>query len=77
MIEAIKFLCVVLVISLLTAACQPDTPNQSAEVPMKQEPTPEAKVEASTKSINPENWPLHNPSLSVIPEWKNVSLTCW
>lgn len=68
MIETFKFLCVVLVIGLLTAACQPDTPNQSNEAPMKQELTPEAKVEARTKPINPENWPLQEAVIVRDPE---------
>ncbi|MDX2416922.1 MAG: glycoside hydrolase family 3 N-terminal domain-containing protein, partial [Xanthomonadales bacterium] len=58
MIEAIKFMCVALAISLLTVACQPETPTQSTEVSMKQEPTPDAPVEAEIKLINPEDWPL-------------------
>ena len=58
MIEAVKFMCVALVISLLTVACQPKTPTQSTEVSMKQESTPDAHVEAETKLINPEDWPL-------------------
>lgn len=61
MIEAFKFMCAALVISLLTTACQPDTPNQSSEVPMKQESTPEAQVESETQLINPEDWPLQPP----------------
>jgi beta-glucosidase len=58
MIEAVKFMCVSLIISLLTAACQPDAPNQSAEVSMKQESAPEAQIEAETALINPGDWPL-------------------
>jgi beta-glucosidase len=61
MIEALKLMCIVLVSSLLTMACQPETPNQSAEVPMKQETTPESQVESETKLINPEDWPLQQP----------------
>jgi len=58
MIEAVKFMCIAFVISLLTVACQPDTPNQSSEVTMEQESAPEAQIEAELKLINPEVWPL-------------------
>ena len=61
MIEAVKFMCVVLAISLLTVACQSETPNQSTEAPMKQEPAPSAQTELEAKLINPETWPLQQP----------------
>ena len=64
MIEALKFMCVALAISLSTTACQPDTPTQSTEVPMKKESTPEAKIEARTKLINPETWPLQQTAMT-------------
>ncbi len=57
MIEAIKFTCVAFIISLMTVACQPDAPNQSTEMPMKQESAPEAQTEAEPRLINPEDWP--------------------
>ena len=65
MIEALKSMCVALVIGLITIACQPDSPNHSTEAPMKQESAPESQIEAETKLINPEDWrpvwtgPLH------------------
>jgi len=58
MIEAVKFVCIALAISLLTTACQPDTRIQSTEVSMKQESTPGEQVKTETKLINPETWPL-------------------
>ena len=61
MSTAVKFASLALAITLLTMACQPDTPTTSAEVSMKQEPTPEAQIEAETRLINPEAWPLQQP----------------
>jgi beta-glucosidase len=58
MIEAAKFVSIAFAISLLTAACQPETPIQSTEVAMKQESTPDAQVETESELINPEIWPL-------------------
>jgi beta-glucosidase len=58
MTEAVKIICVALAISLLTLACQPETPIQSKETFMKQEPTPDEQVETESIPINPEIWPL-------------------
>ena len=57
MIEAVIFMCMALIISMLTAAWQPDAPNQSAEVSMKRESAPEAQIEAKKALINPGDWP--------------------
>ena len=61
MTEAAKFMSIALVTSLLTVACQSAPPIQSTEVSRQQESTPDAHVEAETKLINPENWPLQKP----------------
>ena len=58
MIEAVKFTCVALAISLLTIACQPEAPIQPIEVSMKQVSTPGTQVKTESKLINPETWPL-------------------
>jgi beta-glucosidase len=68
MIETAKFVSVALVISLLTMACQPETPIQSTEVSMKQESTPDVQVTTEVALINPEKWPLQQPVIVRDPE---------
>jgi len=67
MIGTVKFIGVALAISLLTSACQPDTPVQSSEVSMDQKTAPIETVEVEEELINPENWPLQ-PSVMLRDE---------
>ena len=48
MIKAAKFMSAVFILGLFTVACQPDTPAQSTEAPMKPEPTHETPEETQT-----------------------------
>ena len=68
MIDALKFTCVAFTISVLTVACQPDTPAQSQGVSMNQPFTPVEKTEPEESLINPENWPLQQPVMVRDPE---------
>ena len=68
MIEALKFISVAFVISILILACQPDAPQPSQGVSMNQPSTPDENTESEESLIDPENWPLQQPVMVHDPE---------
>lgn len=58
--KTLKSLFTAFAVSLLTLACQPDTP---AQAPVASEGGDKIAVEAPGQLINPENWPVHEAAL--------------